>query len=114
MNKNIITVGILLGASVIPHDILNSPSLDLYSDTLPQDFHVSKETSILTQKTSTSKNIDITSVTSMADNMSVRSILREEQDDKAILESLIAKIKHSKPLPAEFSKVIDEEFWDLI
>lgn len=37
-----------------------------------------------------------------------------EYTDEEILELVINRIKNSKPMPEEFSKIIDEDFWDLV
>lgn len=38
----------------------------------------------------------------------------EEISDKELLEMIAKRISNSKPMPNEFSKVIDEDFWDLV
>lgn len=40
--------------------------------------------------------------------------LKQALDDKEILAKLAERINRSKPMPKEFSKIIDEEFWNLI
>ena len=35
-------------------------------------------------------------------------------EEKEILNSIIERLKKSKQMPADFSKVIDEEFWDIV
>ena len=36
------------------------------------------------------------------------------KNDKEILESVIDKIKKSKPMSKEFSNIVDKYFWELI
>lgn len=37
-----------------------------------------------------------------------------EKEDKEIIESVVERIEKSKPLPPEFGKIIEEDFWDLV
>ena len=38
---------------------------------------------------------------------------RARFDDSEILQSVSERIESSKPIPSEFSKMIDDEFWNL-
>ncbi len=40
--------------------------------------------------------------------------LNGKLNDNEILEKIAERLKQSKPMPAEFSKIIDEEFWNLV
>ncbi len=119
MNRNIIRVGILLTtSSVMPDIALASPTIDLYSDYhITPKVHSFKDMSGLTQISQVEGGkyiFDTSYLVPASINASVSSVSNEELDDLAILKSVVKKIQESKPLPAEFSKVIDEDFWDLI
>lgn len=117
MNKNIIKVGVLLSASVMSDISLTSPVVDLYTDNILQGTHEESVEPVATQMSWTQAGrgiADATSIVSVVSDMSVRSVLTEELDDLVILESLTKRIQNSKSLPAEFSNVIDEDFWNLV
>lgn len=43
----------------------------------------------------------------------VRNVLSSDFDESAVIMSVADRIEYSKTLPAEFSKMIDDNFWDL-
>ena len=118
MNKNIINIGLLLGVSVMT-DIpaLSAPTIDFYSDNFcPKCREVNNKTSLTLISTTNRPKLyhdGSESINSSLMGVSVRSVLSSELDDAAILMSVVARIEHSKPLPAEYSKMIDDNFWDL-
>lgn len=117
MNKNIIQVSLLFTASMMSDFSLTSPTIDLYSDSSTPEVRGTNPKSELTQISQTylgKHTIDASYLISGFDNVSIRSVLADNFEDIDILESLVKKIQNSKPLSAEFSNVIDEDFWNLI
>lgn len=118
MNKNIITLGVMVGASVMTNmSSLTSPYVELYSDNLVQKSRSINVRPLLTQisKAKMGKNyLDVSTYLLQSSNISFRSAVIYQLDDAAILASVAQRIKNSKPLSDEFSKIIDDNFWDLI
>lgn len=115
-NINIISVGVLLSASIMCSDI-SSPYINLYSDNLSSKVRVSNNNSDITQLSQVEKCEPILDVTSIGNNINFcsESIQSEEElDDVSILRSVAARIQKSKSIPAEFAQIINEDFWDLI
>ncbi len=118
MNKNVIKISLLLGASIMTDiPMLSVPAIDLYADNLcPKGrFINNKESLTLNSNTNRTKlyHDGSESINSLSIGIKVRSVLSAEFDDAAILMSVVERIEQSKPLPAEFSKMIDDNFWDL-
>lgn len=115
MNKNIITVGFLLSASVMSESSLTYPAFNTYSDGLYQKVRgITPKSSLNLISQVGESSLEMNSPMSPTTDMTVLSALDDDLDDRAILESLIARMKKSKPMPAEFSRIIDEDFWDLV
>lgn len=119
MNRNIIKIGLLLGTSVLANTAdLKVPGIDLYADNLVPKARGNNGKMPLSQFSLIQNRkyyIDASStVFSQTSNVSVRSTLHTKLDDAEILTSVVQRIQESKPLPEEFSKMIDDNFWDLI
>lgn len=115
MNKNIITIGVLLSASVMTE--LSAPSFELYADNFAQKSRVTNSRPSLTQisQAKVGKSyVDMTQSLFSFHSLCVKSTTTVQLDEIEILKSVANKIKNSKPLPEEFSKIIDDNFWDLI
>lgn len=118
MNKNIIKVGVLLSVSIIPDISLTSPVFDLYSDNRMRQvcgFHMKPTLVQISRMQDGQSSLDLPGlVASATAGISVQSVLTSVSDDYCVLESIVRKIQQGKPIPSEFSMVIDEDFWDLI
>lgn len=118
MNKNIITLGVFMSASVMADvSYLTAPSLELYSDNLVQKSRAISSRPYLTQITQAKigKNYsDISAALVSSHNIKIRSAVYNQLDEVEILTAVAQRIMRSNPLPEEFSKIIDDNFWDLI
>lgn len=115
MNKNVINISLLLSTSVFTPDMLSLVSpYDRYSDNLIeygkemiQLEDTLTEVSLIQEK---SKLWDGISPSEMVSNAMIETITSENE----IIESVVKRIQACKSLPTEFSKIIDDNFWDLI
>lgn len=114
MNKNIINVSLLLSASVLPSDMLSlTGQYDSYSDATIQYPKTMSPIDDITQISLIEEKKSVwfgLSVSGMSRDLKIEEAL----SDMAILESVVQKIKGSKPLEPEFAKIIEDNFWDLI
>ena len=114
MNKNVINVSLLLSASVLPSDMLSLTGLyDNYSDATIQYPKTMSQIDDITQISLIEEKKSIwfgLSASEMSRDMKIEDAL----SDIVILESVVHKIKGSKPLEPEFAKIIEDNFWDLI
>lgn len=115
---NVIKVGILVGVSVVSDFSLTSSALDLYSGTIEYR-KSSKPMSTLTQigqkwQDGVCAFGTAAMFTAVDDMKNLCSLVIENHKDIDVLDLLMRKMKNSKPIPAEFSQIIDEDFWDLI
>lgn len=118
MNKNIITLGLLASTSVMTNSsLLTTPNFELYSDNLVQKSRMANFRPQYTQisQAKIGNNFpDVSSKIFPYGGINICSAVNIEMDDNSILSSIVQRIKRSKPLPEEFSKIIDNNFWDLI
>ena len=118
MNKNIITMGcLLISSSVISasEGFVSSPNIEFYRDGLRVKVNSNYPKPFLSQRSNISNSVNSLYhfFTSAENDVSIQSVLYSEQEDVDILEKLEKIMEASKPLPSEFSKVIDDDFWDL-
>ncbi len=115
MNKNIINVSLLLSTSVLTPDMLSltgpyerySDHLIQYGKEMSQLEDTLTEISLVQEKSKIWVGI---SPSEMGSDSMIETIL----SDSDIIDSVVKRIQASKPLPPEFSKIIDDNFWDLI
>lgn len=117
MNKNIITIGVLLSASALCElSSLTAPAIELYTDNLIHKTKTVNPSPLIThisQAQIGKRHVEVSS-TLISSNVSVNSGAYTKLDEVQILASVAEKIRNSKPLSEEFSKIIDDNFWDLI
>lgn len=114
MNKNVINLSLLLSTSVLPSDILSlTGQYDCYSDVSIQYPKTMNPIDDITQISLIEEKRSVWSGLS-ASEMGRYMKIEDALSDMAILESVVQKIKGSKPLEPEFAKIIEDNFWDLI
>lgn len=114
MNKNVINVSLLLSATVLPSDMLSLVGqYDCYSDHSIQYPKTMTTSDDITQISLIEKKKSVWSGLS-ASEMGCDMKIEDALSDLAILESVVRKIKGSKPLDPEFAKIVEDNFWDLI
>lgn len=106
MNKNFITtrsitLGVLIAGGTF---MINSSAIDSYSDTL-----YSKKCDFAKKR---DKNPVKLSFESYCNDITPLSTLVE--DSEVLHDFVESIIVNSKPLPADISKLIDDNFWDLL
>lgn len=117
MNKNIINIGILLSSSVLSElSSLTAPMIELYTDNLVHKVKMVNSRPFLTQisKAKIGKRQVEISPALISSSIVLKSETCIKLDEAQILVSVVEKIKNSKPLSEEFSKIINDNFWDLI
>lgn len=109
MNKNFITtrsitLGVLIAGGTI---MINSSSIDSYSDTLYPRYSKKCDPTRNTDKFPVKLSLE-----SYFNDITPLSALAE--DSEVLYDFAQSMIANSKPLPADISKLIDDNFWDLL
>lgn len=114
MNKNIITVSIILTASIFSDNVV-MPIFERYSD----DYivNIATKDSYISQISQTTLNgqksyFDLPHINSAISSKDI--ILDNQRDEINILIDIMNRLSQSKPMPTEFSKIVDEDFWELV
>ncbi len=115
MNKNVINISLLLSTSVLTPEVLslNSP-YELYSHNSTQCPRENMQIDEIITEVSLVQEKSKVWVGISPSIMDGQNLVKTFPSDRDILESVVRKIQASKPLPLEFSKIIDDNFWDLI
>ena len=108
---------LLISSSVISasEGFVSSPNIEFYRDGLRVKVNSNYPKPFLSQRSNISNSVNSLYhfFASAENDVSIQSGLYSEQEDVDILEKLAKIMEASKPLPSEFSKVIDDDFWDL-
>lgn len=117
MNKNIITLGFFATVSALADmSSITAPAIEFYTDSLvPKSTNINFRSN-LTQVSLTKigkSTLDISGQLTPS-FINTNASININLNDADILASVAQRIKNSKPLDEEFSKIIDDNFWDLI
>jgi hypothetical protein len=120
MNKNVISLSLLVGVSAISDLILEIPQLELYEEVRVKEAVLADAKSLI-QESMTKLATDalpVDNVLSSGLYIDENSVLTANSGgdipDEVLLESVMNRINNSKSLEEEFAEVINENFWDLI
>lgn len=111
MNKNYISLNLFLTASLVLDGCILSTFTN-YAETGEDTKEYSLNGITRISQNQIDGQISYSQVTAIKDNMQISNIRR--YSDIEVLETILEKIKMSKPLSPEFAEVIEENFWDLL
>lgn len=115
MNKNVINISLLLSTSVLTPEVLSLDSpYELYSHNSTQCSRENMQIDEMITEVSLVQEKSKIWVGISPSTMDGKTLIKAVLSERDILESVVRKIQESKPLPLEFSKIIDDNFWDLI
>ena len=115
--NNVIKVGVLLGSSMLPGVSLISPAIDFYSgNRMQENWRLAEETALMRISRAQTEGLPLNlgCFASSENGIRVLSVLSSAPDDYSVLESVVRRIQQGVSISPDFSRGIDEDFWDLI